>query len=282
MPPLKWRVRALWALFLLASAVALGYLINMAAAHRAAITLELFQLSPLFGLALLPSVALLACHAWWTLGYRRGSLLLGLAAAVGMAFELGGMNWGWLFGGAYAYRESAPSLLGVPLLVPLFWAAFIYAGYSVVSYFTARYAGGRSVPRLLLAVLLDGVAVVAIDLVMDPLQVSSGHWAWAEPGAYFGVPPANFLGWFAVTVLVTGACRALEYLRPRQRLACGSAGLIPVVGYCLLGGGLTLLAWRSGLAALALIGLVAMLIPALFWLGARFTARTWQVPPAAT
>jgi putative membrane protein len=34
-----------------------------------------------------------------------------------------------------------------------------------------------------------------VDMVVDPASVSNGFWAWETPGAYYGVPLVNFLGW---------------------------------------------------------------------------------------
>jgi len=42
---------------------------------------------------------------------------------------------------------------------------------------------------------LSAIFNVAVDLVVDPGAVHSGFWGWAEPGAYYGVPVVNFLGW---------------------------------------------------------------------------------------
>jgi uncharacterized membrane protein len=43
-------------------------------------------------------------------------------------------------------------------------------------------------------------------------------WAWLDGGPYFGVPIGNFVGWFVVTVLVTGLFRLFEYYKPQQDL----------------------------------------------------------------
>jgi putative membrane protein len=42
---------------------------------------------------------------------------------------------------------------------------------------------------------LSAIFNVAVDLAVDPGAVHIGFWNWAEPGAYYGVPLVNFLGW---------------------------------------------------------------------------------------
>ncbi len=283
-PSPRWRAIILWALFALVGAAGAASVVYSISRPQggAVIPHGFLSLSPLFDLVFLPALALLLLHAWWTLGYRRGSLLLALAGLTGLAFELYGVNAGWGFGGLYAYGRSAVALSGVPLLIPVFWAAFIYAGYSVVS--ALARLSGRGLPRcgrpgwLFACVMLDGALVVALDLVMDPLQVASGHWAWREPGIYYGVPLANFGGWFLVVILAAGVFRALEYFRPGTERTAGAVFLIPVAGYCLLAGGLALLALKSGLALLAPVGLAAMLAPPIVLLLCLRRARS-AAPP---
>lgn len=47
--------------------------------------------------------------------------------------------------------------------------------------------------------------MVACDLALDPVAVSLGLWTWDRPGAYFGVPPGNFAGWWVVSFFIFGA-----------------------------------------------------------------------------
>jgi len=60
-------------------------------------------------------------------------VLVGLATATGMAAEWVGTRSGAIFGGLYVYHGTGWKLASVPLDVPLFWAVFIYAGYSLNS-----------------------------------------------------------------------------------------------------------------------------------------------------
>lgn len=73
-----------------------------------------------------------------------------------------------------------PSLLIATHLVPQQWQA------------GARLAG--------LAVS-GALVMTAWDLVMDPLMVAGGYWAWEVNGAYFGVPLQNYWGWWLTTFI---------------------------------------------------------------------------------
>ncbi len=54
---------------------------------------------------------------------------------------------------------------------------------------------GRWSERILVRVPVAIVAVVAIDLVLDPAAVAIGFWAFVPPGVYYGVPVSNYVGW---------------------------------------------------------------------------------------
>jgi uncharacterized membrane protein len=114
--------------------------------------------------------------------------------------------------------------------------------------------------NILVTAALGAMIVLAIDLVMDPLQVSAGNWEWLDAGDYFNVPAGNFLGWFMVAFLSITIFKTVQKYLPRQAAEIPvSTLLIPVTGYGLLS--LVLAAWAliNGMLELAVIGLGAML-----------------------
>jgi putative membrane protein len=216
---------------------------------------------------LILAACLLALHAAWTLGYRRGLFFVFLIFASGLISEVIGVNTGLIFGGFYTYQGDNQFMLwGVPPMIPLFWGAFIYAGYNISTSFL--YWLNKRKPdkhaknweTLLRLILLDGLIVVAIDLVMDPLQVQAGNWAWVSGGDYFQIPVNNFTGWFAVTAITTGIFRLYEYLNPKPVNNFNiSMYLIPLSGYLLLCFGLIALTIKANLPPLTVIALCTML-----------------------
>jgi lycopene beta-cyclase len=135
-----------------------------------------------------------------TLGYAlerygpKAWLLFAVAFLFGWAVEWLGSTTGVPFG-RYSYRETALSLLGVPLIVPLGWWAF-----TLVSLAVARSH------KLLLAPL----ALVAWDLGLDPLMVAQGFWSWQPEGPYYTVPLSNFLGWYLAGLALVYLLMRLE------------------------------------------------------------------------
>jgi putative membrane protein len=133
----------------------------------------------------------LLLFAWRRVGPRAGAAFA-LAVAFGLGVEWLGSRTGFPFG-AYAYTAPGPTLLGVPLLVPLGWWAFTLLAFAAVPQRHAFWAAP--------------LALVAWDLGLDPLMVRQGFWAFATTAPYYGVPWVNFLGWAACGALLLVAMR---------------------------------------------------------------------------
>jgi putative membrane protein len=216
---------------------------------------------------LLP-VALALLHASITFSQHRGLVLVFLGFMVGLAFESVGVRSGFVFGGHYVYniQASGPTLLDVPLIVPLYWSVFIYLGYSITTSFLVW--GSKEKPSvrrdnaalLPLLVVLDGLIVVAIDVFLDPLMVFHNKWFWPDGGPFFDIPIGNFVAWFLIVVVTTGAFRVFEWRFPQQPKRVDTYAFIaPVVAYAALCGVFAALAIDANLHGLLVIGAAAMM-----------------------
>jgi len=135
----------------------------------------------------------------------RSPLLVGLLPKIGAwalacfavltvytyAIEIVGVRTDWPYG-AFEYTiQLGPMLLGeVPLALPLFFVPLVCNAYLLTLLLLGDWQENLAV-RLLAAV----VAVVAIDLVLDPAAVAVGFWEFTPPGVYYGVPVSNYVGW---------------------------------------------------------------------------------------
>lgn len=100
---------------------------------------------------------------------------------------------------------------------------------------------------------------------MDPLQVQSGGWRWLEGGPYFGVPIGNFIGWFIVTIIVTGIFRTFEYFFSIKKAKYDkTVYIIPVISYGVLAISFALGAIKHQMQGLAVVGSLLMLPIAIF------------------
>lgn len=127
--------------------------------------------------------------------------LLPAASLIGLAAEVVGVRYGFLFGD-YAYTGAlGPQLSGAPLVMASAWMV-------LVAY--VRQMLMRLGPPAWAEAAIAAAWMTAIDLVIDPLAAGTlGYWRWGAGGVYYGVPARNFAGWFAVSLLIFGTVGVL-------------------------------------------------------------------------
>ncbi|MBZ9751835.1 carotenoid biosynthesis protein [Deinococcus sp. HMF7604] len=139
---------------------------------------------PVLGLASTAALFLAAlAFVWERAGWVRAGLLMAVSFSVGLGVEVLGSRTGFPFG-AYSYATApAPTLLGVPLIVPLGWFALTLTATCL--------SGGRP--------WLAGLLMMLWDVGLEPLMTAQRYWLWSDPlGLWAGAPLQNFLGWWAV------------------------------------------------------------------------------------
>lgn len=134
---------------------------------------------------LLVSLALvLWFHPRWE---RPLPAFLAIAYFVGFGAELFGVQTGILFG-EYAYgRVLGPKLWGTPLMIGVNWVMLSYSAGVV-----ANSLAGRA--HWLFRGLFAALLMVGLDVLIEPVAIRYGFWAWEAES----VPLRNYLGWFLV------------------------------------------------------------------------------------
>lgn len=131
-----------------------------------------------------------------------------LAAAIGIAVEMIGVNTKLLFGD-YSYGNVLGiKLNNVPLLIGINWFITIYCcGIAVHTLLTKaidKVAAETATPPMALkalSVIVDGATLaVFFDWLMEPVAVQLGYWKWAGE-----IPFYNYLCWFMVSVILLAA-----------------------------------------------------------------------------
>ncbi|HSD52030.1 MAG TPA: carotenoid biosynthesis protein, partial [Candidatus Methylomirabilis sp.] len=101
---------------------------------------------------------------------------------------------------------------------------------------------GTPRPGRLQHLILASLLFVLVDVVIDPVALRGDRWflgqiyGYPEPGVYFGVPLANFLGWGVVGVTATALYHIWEGRLPELGLRwfCGRAALCPGLYFIVL------------------------------------------------
>lgn len=128
-------------------------------------------------------VALYIVVSYLSVGARGSLKFLAASSLISYAFEFTGVHYGLPFG-KYYYSPMGlgPLAGGVPLMIPLLWAAL----------------GFLSLEALGLPAAVLGM--VSMDLSFDPILSSRARlWTWVTRGPYYGVPLLNFVGWAVVS-----------------------------------------------------------------------------------
>jgi putative membrane protein len=116
------------------------------------------------------------------------------------AIEFVGVLTGYPYGSFEYGVDLGPMIAGdVPAALPLFFLPLV-----VNAYLLCLLLLGPHARRTLVRVPVVILAVVGMDLALDPAAVSLGFWAYDGGGIYYGVPWTNYAGWaLSATVAVT-------------------------------------------------------------------------------
>jgi putative membrane protein len=196
-------------------------------------------------------------HASQRLGRKRALMLLACVFVVSLTFESVGVATGLVYG-PYHYdsRKLGPLLFDlVPPLIPVAWFLMMYPSLVMAERLTPAWERTK---RLLTVAALGGLIMTAWDLVMDPVMVRGKHWVWEVDGAYFGIPPQNFWGWW-----LTAFIAILVFLRLSKPVTADETNdrfdRLAVICYAVTGAGHITAALLGGLNGPALVGFFAMM-----------------------
>ena len=128
-----------------------------------------------------------------------------VAIFVSTVHEIIGSKYGLIFGGEYRYKADStpgPMIFGIPILIPLVWSGLVYMGLNYSSLITGLIVSKQTFNSGFSLIIFTGILLMILDMVLDPIAVDEGRWAWSKPGSYYGVPSLNFLGWFGTVVII--------------------------------------------------------------------------------
>jgi putative membrane protein len=223
-------------------------------------------------------------HAAATYGPAGGATVLVGAGGIGLLAEAVGTRTGVPFG-AYRYGDSlGPSLLGVPLLVPLAWIMLAYPCLLLARSLASSPSSLSSSPgSAVRRALLGAVALTGWDLFLDPQMVAAGHWTWRHPEPALpgvpGVPLTNYAGWLLVAAVLIAV---LDLCLPDRRLTPGQQAVpAAVLAWTWLGSALGNLAFfhRPWVAAYGFLVMGCVAAP---YLWRQLTAPAGSTRPASS
>jgi putative membrane protein len=233
--------------------------------------------------------------ASWHLGLRK-ALWMSLAGyLIAWVSEFSSIHTGLPYG-LYHYRSEALHedlcIFGVPFFDSLSYVFLAYFAWSsalvLVSPivlrggFDVQIAETRARRRSIGVLVLGAWLTMWLDVVVDPVACLGDRWflgrihAYAEPGAYFGVPFTNFAGWFLVAGLIVFAYQRIDERFDRRAPSSLDRMERRVNGQALLGPAMYFAMVAFALAISASIGEIGLVwssvfvqLPVLVWMAAR-------------
>jgi uncharacterized membrane protein len=176
-------------------------------------------------------------------GLRTTILFTALTYAVAFACEASSVSNGFPFG-LYHYVEATRGrelwIFDVPFFDSLSFTFLSFASYTVAILISSplcrrgidlRLLDTYAIRRAPRVWLMAALLMVMVDWVVDPLSVMGDRWFlgrifWYDPpGPHFGVPIANYLGWFLVAAITVAIFQQLD--SRLNRGAAKPAGVMP-------------------------------------------------------
>ncbi|MBE9117358.1 carotenoid biosynthesis protein [Lusitaniella coriacea LEGE 07157] len=211
---------------------------------------------------LLGTVAV-ALYAYRTIGIKQGLCFMLPAIFLSLGSELLGTSTGFPFG-HYRYLSGLGYKISglVPFTIPLSW---FYLGFC--AYLLAR-AGLKSLKmpgwvKFWGAIALGSLLLTSWDFVLDPAmsQTAVPFWIWEQPGAFFGMPYQNFLGWMGTGIIFMSVAALLwkRYPLPNVPSELGFPLAIYLSNFAFA----TCMSLAAGFWVPALLGIAVGVVPAL-------------------
>jgi putative membrane protein len=197
-------------------------------------------------------------HATGRLGWRRATALLAAGSLIALASELLGTSTGIPFG-AYEYTPLLGWRIGglVPFPIPISWFYMIYGSLAICGRLLP--ARDDSAMKWRWAIVA-GLVLTAWDISMDPAMVHTAHWVWHTAGFFYGMPLTNWIGWMVTGTLIARVMLAIAPPSAFARRVSPSA--LPILLYLANGIMPIALCVRDGLTWAAVLGTIAMALPA--------------------
>lgn len=151
-------------------------------------------------------------HPVWNNGSRN---FLIAAFLIGFGAEVLGVNTGFPFGTYFYGTVLGPKLWNTPLLIGINWTLVTYCSNEVL-----RRVSPAWTPVWAL-VLLGALLPTLLDVLIEPVAIRLVFWTWAG-----GAPPIqNYIGWFAVSLIISLAYQYWMPARLRNPIAALLLGL---------------------------------------------------------
>jgi uncharacterized membrane protein len=154
-------------------------------------------------LHVLPALLFAFLHGRMLWNQRDILIFFSICAAVGGTIEKIGITTGFPFGRYFFIHVMGPKISGIPILLGLAYLGMGYLSWLIASLILGWEQRSPTGWRVVTLPAFAALVMTSWDLCMDPVWSTIVRaWTWIDGGPYFGVPIANFFGWYANVFLI--------------------------------------------------------------------------------
>ncbi|NEP57395.1 MAG: carotenoid biosynthesis protein [Symploca sp. SIO2G7] len=216
------------------------------------------------------AVSIYAYRVWGT-WYWLGFMLPAISISLGS--ELLGTSTGFPFG-HYQYLSGLGYKIAglVPFTIPLSWFYLGFSAYVIACVSLATLSISDRY-KYIGAIALGALLLTSWDFVLDPAmsQTDVPFWFWEQPGAFFGMPYQNFLGWLGTSILFMGIASSIWRVKPVTMT--GKNLELPLAIYLSNFAFATIMSLSKGIYIPIYLGLLLGVLPALLLYKSARSAR---------
>jgi uncharacterized membrane protein len=160
-------------------------------------------------MAVIPAISIIVptvfafMHGSRRLGWPTMLTFFAIAFVVSWCLESLSIATGFPFGHYHYTERLGPKLGTVPLLIMPAYFAMCYVSWNLAHIVLNKFDHRADALQRFAVPVIAAFIMVMWDLSMDPSRATmSQAWIWHDGGSYFGVPFANFMGWFLTVYLI--------------------------------------------------------------------------------
>jgi len=153
------------------------------------------HISPLIDAVSLCGFSLIHCTQRY--GLRSTLIFFGITYAISCSLEAISIHYGFPFS-LYSYvNVPPPKILGVPVATGAVYFGTGYLAWMLAQLLLDRARGSLTGGWVIAVPSVAMFLIVMWDFCIDPINSTVlSLWVWPHGGSYFGVPIANYAGWF--------------------------------------------------------------------------------------
>lgn len=140
-----------------------------------------------------------------TLRYRIQNILvmIGIGMTVSFFYEALSISTGFPYSSYHYSSILGPQLLGFPIMVMVGYGVILHVFWTVAGAITGKVNNELKGANIVLVPVIAAALLTSWDYAFDPIMASINKaYIWDNPGSYFGVPFANFMGWHLATYTI--------------------------------------------------------------------------------